>query len=334
MAKEMYDVTIIGGGPAGMFAGFYAGLRELKAQLIESLPQLGGQVNALYPEKRILDIAGIPGITGQQLTEQLEQQMAEAPIDLFLNQTVDDVEKIDDGFKITTKERVSYSKKIIIALGNGAFTPRKLAVEGAEQFENSSLFYTVNHKADFKDQEVLIAGGGDSAIDIALMLEPIAKKVHLMHRRENFRALEHSVSILQQSSVELEVPYLLKEMQKNQSGQLDLTLKKVRSEDEEKTLTVDSVIVNYGFTSNNKALTAWSLDFEENRHDIVVDSKMETSVKGVYAIGDGISFTGKVKLIASAFGEAPTAVSSVVDELYPGKRAPVHSTSLKLKNEK
>lgn len=329
MEKQVYDVTIVGGGPAGMFAAFYAGLRELKAQLIESLPQLGGQVNALYPEKTILDVAGLPNIQANQLVSQLQTQMREAPIDTFLGETVEDVVKDEDGFKIVTNQRTSYSKTVIIALGNGAFTPRPLAIDNVAQFENKQLFYFVTHKEDFKNKRVLIAGGGDSAVDMALMLEPIASQVYLMHRRETFRGLEHDVTLLKQSSVSLQVPYLLKQIEQTDAGALDLTMKKMRT-DEEKHLQVDDVIVNYGFTSDNKALTSWSLDFEEQRHDIVVNSEMLTSVPGVYAIGDGINYPGKVKLIATAFGEAPTAISAIVNQLYPGKRAPIHSTSIKL----
>lgn len=325
--EDFYDVTIVGGGPAGMFAAFYAGLRELNAQLIESLPQLGGQVSALYPEKEILDVAGYPQIEGQHLIDQLTDQMEQAPIEKYLNQTVDNVEKVTGGFKITTKQRVSYSKTVVIALGNGAFSPRKLAVDNVEQFEDHQLFYAVTHRDDFKNQRILIAGGGDSAIDMALMLEPVASEVHLMHRREKFRGLEHEVTKLKQSDVILELPYLLKEVTENEDHSLHLTMKKMRSDDE-KELDVDDVIVNYGFTSDNKALTSWSLGLEQERHDIVVDSNMQTSVGGVYAIGDGINYPGKIKLIASAFGEAPTAINAVAKQLYPDRHAPVHSTSL------
>ncbi len=263
------------------------------------------------------------------MIDQLYHQMQEAPIDTFLGETVTDVIKEENSFKIVTDKRVSYSKTVIIALGNGAFSPRKLAVENVAQFENKQLFYFVTHKEDFRDHRVLIAGGGDSAVDMALMLEPIAKQVHLMHRRETFRGLEHDVTLLKQSSVKLEVPYLLKQIDQDFAGALDLTLKKMRSDDE-RHLTVDDLIVNYGFTSDNKALTSWSLDFEEKRHDIVVNTEMQTSVPGVYAIGDGVIYPGKVKLIATAFGEAPTAISSVVNQIYPGKRAPIHSTSINL----
>ena len=204
MAEKIYDVTIIGGGPAGMFASFYCGLHELDAQLIESLPQLGGQVGALYPEKQVWDVAGMPGVTGHDLIAKLEEQMAVAPIDQFLGETVEDVIKEDDGtFTIKSAKRVSRSRAVIIALGNGAFTPRKLALEGTAEIEGKQLSYFVNHKADYADKRVAILGGGDSAIDIALMLEPVAKEVHLVHRRDQFRGLEHTVTQLKQSSVQI-----------------------------------------------------------------------------------------------------------------------------------
>lgn len=332
MTEESYDVTIIGGGPAGMFAAFYCGLHELHAQLIESLPQLGGQVAALYPEKQIWDVAGLPGVTGQELVDHLKDQLTVAPIDQFLNETVDDVVKEDDGtFTIKSSQRTSHSKAVIIALGNGAFTPRRLALDGADQLEGHQLHYFVNHKADFADQRVAVLGGGDSAIDIALMLEPIAKDVYLIHRRNQFRGLEHTVSKLKQSSVHLVTPYLPKSLTQTWDA-VTIGLKKMRS-DEEDQLTVDQLVVNYGFTANNAALTKWSLDLASERHLLKVDSTMQTSVPGVYAIGDGVTYPGKTALIATAFGEAPTAVTALAKQLYPDKRLAVHSSSMNIKRK-
>ncbi|MDD6431502.1 MAG: NAD(P)/FAD-dependent oxidoreductase [Lactobacillaceae bacterium] len=332
MTEESYDVTIIGGGPAGMFAAFYCGLHELHAQLIESLPQLGGQVAALYPEKQIWDVAGLPGVTGQKLVDRLKDQLTVAPIDQFLNETVDDVIKEDDGtFTIKSSQRTSHSKAVIIALGNGAFTPRRLALDGADQLEGHQLHYFVNHKDDFADQRVAVLGGGDSAIDIALMLEPIAKDVYLIHRRNQFRGMEHTVSKLKQSTVHLVTPYLPKSL--TQAGDdVIIGLKKMRS-DEEDQLTVDQLVVNYGFTANNAALTKWSLDLASERHLLKVDSTMQTNIPGVYAIGDGVTYPGKTALIATAFGEAPTAVTALAKQLYPDKRLAVHSSSMNIKRK-
>jgi thioredoxin reductase (NADPH) len=328
MMEQTYDVTIVGGGPAGMFAAFYAGLHELKAQLIESLPQLGGQVAALYPEKQIWDVAGEAGVQGRELIADLKKQMAIAPVDQFLGEQVTNVVKLADGtFKIESAQRTSYSKAVVIALGNGAFSPRRLALDGADQLEGRQVRYFVSDQSDFADQRVAVLGGGDSAIDMALMLEPIAKEVHLIHRRDAFRALAHTVSQLKKSQVQVETPYLPKELQVNEDDSIDLTLKKMRS-DEEKHLAVDKILVNYGFTSNNAALNEWELPLASERGLIKVDSKMETSVPGVYAIGDGVTYPGKAALIAVGFGEAPIAITALAKALYPQKRMATHSSSM------
>lgn len=333
MMEQTYDVTIVGGGPAGMFAAFYAGLHELKAQLIESLPQLGGQVAALYPEKQIWDVAGEAGVRGRELIADLKKQMAIAPVDQFLGEQVTNVVKLADGtFKIESAQRTSYSKAVVIALGNGAFSPRRLALDGADQLEGRQVRYFVSDQSDFADQRVAVLGGGDSAIDMALMLEPIAKEVHLIHRRDAFRALEHTVSQLKKSQVQVETPYLPKELQVNEDDSIDLTLKKMRS-DEEKHLAVDKILVNYGFTSNNAALNEWELPLASERGLIKVDSKMETSVPGVYAIGDGVTYPGKAALIAVGFGEAPIAITALAKALYPKKRMATHSSSMHIDSQ-
>lgn len=333
MMEQTYDVTIVGGGPAGMFAAFYAGLHELKAQLIESLPQLGGQVAVLYPEKQIWDVAGEAGVQGRELIADLKKQMAIAPVDQFLGEQVTNVVKLADGtFKIESAQRTSYSKAVVIALGNGAFSPRRLALDGADQLEGRQVRYFVSDQSDFADQRVAVLGGGDSAIDMALMLEPIAKEVHLIHRRDAFRALEHTVSQLKKSQVQVETPYLPKELQVNEDDSIDLTLKKMRS-DEEKHLAVDKILVNYGFTSNNAALNEWELPLASERGLIKVDSKMETSVPGVYAIGDGVTYPGKAALIAVGFGEAPIAITALAKALYPKKRMATHSSSMHIDSQ-
>lgn len=288
--EERYDVTIIGGGPAGMFAAFYCGLHQLKAQLIEALPQLGGQPAALYPEKRVWDVAGKAGVTGQELADDLAAQIEVAPVDQFLGEKVTDVVKEDDGsFTIHSAKRTSTSKSIVIAMGNGAFSPRKLALPGAEELEGKQVRYFANHKEDFKDQRVAVLGGGDAAIDMALMLEDVAEQVYLVHRRDAFRALEHTVAQLEASTIEKLTPYLPKDLTVNADQSVTLNLKKMRA-DEERPLEVDKVLVNYGFTSNNAALKDWSLDLASERGQIKVDQTMKTSVPGCTQSATG-SFT-------------------------------------------
>ncbi|VDG18972.1 NAD(P)/FAD-dependent oxidoreductase [Lactiplantibacillus mudanjiangensis] len=323
-----YDLTIIGGGPVGMFAAFYAGMRNAKVQLLESLPELGGQVQALYPEKMIHDIAGYPAIKGRELVKQLATQMQTFPIDVHTKSAVTNVTGEMGDFTITTVDgRVSHSKAIIVATGTGAFEPRKLAVPGAEQFEDQQLFYHIPSLADFKDRTVLVAGGGDSAIDMALMLEPVAKQVTIMHRRNQFRAMEHSVDLLKASSVTVKTPFLIKTIERLDNGQLDLMMKEVRGDAEEH-VAVDDLVVNYGFIADNKALQAWQVTPSMAHHLITVNSEMNTDVPGIAAIGDAVTFTGKLGLIASGFGEAPNAVNQLMMQLYPERRSPLHSTTL------
>lgn len=324
---KQYDVTIIGGGPAGIFAGFYAGLREASAQLIESLPVLGGQVSALYPEKRILDVAGIPDIQAQHLIDQQLEQFKGFPIDVKTNQTVTNIEPADDGFVITTSSEKSYSKSVVIAVGNGSFSPRPLAIDNVKKFEGKSLFYAITDLNHFKGHRVLIAGGGDSALDEALMLQSVAKEVHLVHRRNEFRALEYTVAQVKDSAIDVQTPYMINAIEKTDNGML-VTVKKMRSDDETETFEVDDVIVSYGFTSDHKTVDGWNLDLATDHRLFTVNTQMETSVPGIYAIGDSVTYPGKQALIATAYGEAPIAINSIMAKLYPDRRGPMHSSSI------
>lgn len=333
MNDSLYDVTIVGGGPVGMFASFYAGLHELKTQLIEALPQLGGQVMALYPEKQIWDVAGKSGVTGQQLIADLREQLSIVDVDQKLATKVTDVVKDADGFfTITTTKGTSRSKTVVIALGNGAFAPRKLALNGVEQLGAGKVNYFVQHKNTYAGQRVAVLGGGNSAMDMALMLEPIAQEVYLIHRRDEFRGLPLTLSRLQESQVRIMTPYLPRTIQEADDGAVELQLKKMRSDDET-TLSVDKVLVNYGFTSNNAALTEWHLNLATERHNIKVDSTMQTNVSGVYAIGDGNIYPGKTSLIATGFGEAPVAITALAKAIYPDKRMATHSSSMHLNSK-
>ncbi|GEN94874.1 NAD(P)/FAD-dependent oxidoreductase [Pediococcus ethanolidurans] len=326
--SEIYDITIIGGGPAGMFAGFYSGLRTAKVQIIESLAQLGGQVSALYPEKYIHDVAGFTGIKANDLIDHLHKQLMQLPVDVRLNETVTDLSKQTYGYQIVTNRGTYQTKAVITATGVGAFSPRRLAVEGAQELEDKHIFYTIPDPHRFQDKTVLIAGGGDSAIDTALMLQKVAKHVYLMHRRNQFRGMEHGVELLEKSAVELLTPYLLKKIEPMQD-QLLLTMKEVKGEHLLQK-QVDDVIVNYGFISNNKTIRQWQIQPEQQHRLFVVDRQMKTNLPLIYAIGDGVDYDGKLDLIATAFAEGPMAVSAIMKKLYPNRRGPLHSTSMEL----
>lgn len=246
---KVYDITIIGGGPVGLFTAFYGGMRQASVKIIESLPQLGGQLSALYPEKYIYDVAGFPKVRAQELVNNLKEQMAKFEPTVCLEQAVDTVEKQADGvFKLTTDQEIHYSKTIIITAGNGAFQPRKIELEEAASFEKANLHYFIDDLNQFAGQRVLICGGGDSAVDWALMLEPIAEKVTLVHRRDKFRAHEHSVENLNNSKVQVLTPFVPKELTGTENIE-QVVLEEVKG-DRKEVIDVDSVIVNFGFVSS------------------------------------------------------------------------------------
>lgn len=327
MNDKVVDMTIIGGGPTGMFAAFYGGMRNSSVKIIESLPQLGGQLAALYPEKFIYDIAGFPKISGQNLVDNLQQQMNifKDKIDICLGETVEEVEKIEDYFILRTDNETHYTKSIIITAGNGAFEPRKLPIDVTEYELKNNVHYYVKDMQRFANKEVVVFGGGDSAVDWALMIEPIAKKVTLVHRRDKFRAHEHSVEKLKQSTVELATPFIPVKFDGEQSLE-KVILQQVKG-NEMKIINADEVLVNYGFVSSLGPIKSWQLEIEKN--SIVVNSKLETNIEGIYAAGDICTYDGKINLIATGFGEAATAVSNAKVLVEPNSRVqPMHSTSL------
>ena len=321
--SQLYDITIVGSGPVGLFAAFYAHLRQANVQIIDSLPQLGGQPAILYPEKQILDVPGFPNLTGEELTNRLIEQLNGFETPVHLNETVLEIEKQDQGFTITTNKGSHLTKTVIIAMGGGAFKPRPLEVEGAEEFEN--VHYHVSNIQQYAGKQVAILGGGDSAVDWALAFEKIAPTT-LVHRRDNFRALEHSVEELKASSVSIQTPYVPSRLIGENGRASHLEITKVKS-DETQLLPIDELFVNYGFKSSVGKLKEWGLDLQ--RHKILVNRKQETSREGIYACGDCCFYDGKIDLIATGLGEAPTAVNNAINYIYPDKKVqPVHSTSL------
>lgn len=321
------DIVIIGGGPAGMFAAFYAGIRKTSCKLIESMPQLGGQLSALYPEKFIYDVAGYPQIRAQELVDQLQAQMGRFPIDVCLGEKVMEVNKRGErDFEVKTDKGVHYCKAVIITAGVGAFEPRRLELEEAARFEGVNLHYFVDDLNRFRDQDVLISGGGDSAVDWALMLEPIARQVTIVHRRDKFRAHEHSVEQLKQSRVRIVTPAEISGL--HGDGRIERVTLTDKKTGETTELSVDAVIVNFGFVSSLGPISEWGLTIENG--SILVDSKMQTSVPGIFAAGDITTYPGKLKLITVGFGEAPTAVNNAKVYIDPdAKLSPGHSSNMK-----
>ncbi|KRK82149.1 Thioredoxin-disulfide reductase [Companilactobacillus bobalius] len=328
MNDKIYDISIIGGGPAGMFAAYFARLRSLNVALIESLPKLGGQPETLYAQKHIYDIAALPKISGTELSKQLTTQLNTLDCDKYLSTSVSSIDRNeDDTWTIKTTNGEITSKAIIIAIGNGAFEPRKLTFEYDQSLEDNNLSYFVNDIEDYIGKDVLVAGGGDSAVDWAIDLSKIAKHTSLIHRRNKYRAMESSVEKLNASSVEQLNPFIIKDVNYNSDDQkkIDVTLKMVKS-DEIKTVTADKLLVNYGFVSDSRVLRSWNIDLQGPF--IKVSQEMETNLPNVFAIGDIVTYPGKLQLITTAFAEGPIAVTKALRNLYPDKNYFEHSTSI------
>ncbi|SFT01355.1 thioredoxin reductase (NADPH) [Paenibacillus sp. BC26] len=323
------DIAIIGGGPAGMFASFYGGMRQASVKIIESMPQLGGQLAALYPEKYIYDVAGFPKVTAGELVEQLKKQMELFQPDIHLEEKVVNVIKHDErSFEIVTDKTSHFAKAVIITAGVGAFEPRRLELEQAAKYEKKNLHYFISDLNQFQGKHVVVTGGGDSAVDWSLMLEPIAASVTLVHRRDKFRAHEHSVENLLNSTVRILTPYEITSLHGTHHIER-ITLQHGKTADFTELPVVDALIVNYGFVSSLGPIAEWGLEIDNG--SIVVDSRMETSIPGIFAAGDVTTYPGKLKLIAVGFGEAPTAINNAKVYVDPSaKLSPGHSSNMKL----
>ncbi len=329
------DITIIGGGPTGLFGAFYAGMRGASCRLVDALPTLGGQLMALYPEKFIFDVAGFPKVLAKDLVKGLTEQALQFGCEVRLDEIVTGLRKIEDGgighFLLETDKEVYPTRTLLIAAGIGAFEARKLLAEGVEVWEGRGLDYKVLDPGGFAGQRVLIVGGGDSAFDWVVNLAPIAPSVMLIHRRDGFRA--HAATIREverlRQAGRCDVRTFT-EVQSIEGGERieRVTLLNNKTGDVE-TLPFDAVLPQLGFHSDLGAIKAWGLDTE--KADIVVNQVMSTNVPGIYAAGDIASYEGKLKLIATGAGEACTAVNNAVHYIDPKRKVnPGHSSDLKI----
>lgn len=315
---KKYDLAIIGAGPVGLYATNYSQLHGLKTVVFDSLSEIGGQPRMLYPFKTILDIPAIASISGEELISNLQ---LDASINLVLNHEVKSVEKTEAGFTIDNDYQV---RSVIIATGNGAFNPRKFPVNLDKQAEKH-VHYFVKDPTIFANQKVGVFGGGDSALDWALELAKTAKEVTLIHRRNEFRGLESNLAKLQQTDkVTVLTPFLPKEAALV-DDQLEILLKEVGSQTE-KRVKFDQIVVAYGFKANNRFVKKWGVELDGA--NIATQAEMKTNIDGIYAIGDVVSYPGRVPIIGVGFGEAQIAINSIMRNLFPEKSLTIHSTSL------
>ncbi|QIL50277.1 NAD(P)/FAD-dependent oxidoreductase [Weissella coleopterorum] len=329
--KEV-DLVIIGAGPVGLFATFYARLRELNVVLIESLDITGGQPQNLYPQKQILDVPGWLGLDGTNLTSQLQAQMEQLQPEVYLGTTVTNVSNLTEAVLVKTDRQIDFkAAAVLVATGKGAFEPRRLTSDLEQNFENHGLYYFVQDLQQFKNQRVTVLGGGDSAVDLANQLSTIAKDVTIVHRRNNFRALEHALVTLAENKVHKMTPYTIQRIARQADQSFKLDLQTTRGH-EERQLTTDAIIVSYGFQSENKIVEGWSIDPVMARQKMVVDQNMRTSVERVFAIGDAAEFEHKAELIVTGFGDAPVAINTIIDQYLQTHQGVLHSSSIKIKD--
>jgi ferredoxin/flavodoxin---NADP+ reductase len=351
-STHLFDTTIIGGGPVGLFAAFYAGLRQMTCKIIDSLEELGGQLTALYPEKYVYDVAGFPKVFARDLARNLIEQAMEYQPTICLGEVVTTLEILKGHapaeppeiqgalaqgltvYKVTSDHATHYTRTLIISAGAGAFSPKKLLLKDAATtaaLENRGIYYACRSKSVFADKRILIAGGGDSALDWAWNLHETTaggdgSGITLIHRRNQFRAHEESVKRLQRTKVKIltfsEIDAIHHEDGVIKAVELVNNQTKARH-----TLHVDAILVQFGFSSSLGPIKNWPLKIEKNA--IAVNQEMETELSGVFAVGDVSAFKGKLKLIVTGFGEAAIAVNVAKTRIDPhAKMFPGHSSEM------
>lgn len=321
---QVYDVTIIGAGPAGLFAAFYAGMRQMSTKIVDGLEEIGGQLTALYPEKYIFDMPGFPKVKAKDLVREQAEQGLQYGAEVCLGEKIITLEQSEGVWRLVSeKGNVHLTRTVIITGGAGSFSPKRLPLDDLDRWESRGLHYFVKKPEVFEDQAVLIVGGGDSALDYALQLEPIAKQVMLIHRRDKFRAHEETVQQLLRSSVEVN---LFWEVGAIHGGdhieQVEIFNNK---NNERRTLECRHILTALGFHADIGPIKNWGLELQGG--SILVNSRMETNLPGVYGAGDIVTYDGKLKLIATGVGEAATAVNHAKTFIDPQARAfPGHSS--------
>ncbi len=333
---DIRDISIIGAGPAGLFALFYAGMRGATAQIIDALPQPGGQLAALYPEKYIFDVAGFPKVLAKDLVSSLVQQAGQFAQPIHLGQRIIGLEEADGVFTLVTETDRFPSRAVIIAAGIGAFSPRRLPQACAEPWYGKGIHEIVLEPKQFAGQHVVIIGGGDSAFDWAHQLEGVAKGITLVHRSDRFRAHQATVDAVMASAAAgrtavhtfHELADVIAEDGKIKALELkDIKAKTTRRVD------CDVVLPMLGFVSDMGPLLQWGLNIEKD--EIVVSQTMETGRPGIWASGDVNTYPGKLKLIATGFAESAIAVNQAVHWVYPDKKVnPGHSSNLAVFGQK
>jgi thioredoxin reductase (NADPH) len=315
------DAVIIGAGPVGLFAVFELGLLDMKAHVVDILDKVGGQCAELYPEKPIYDIPGLPIVTGQELTDRLMEQIKPFGATFHLGQRVDALERLGEGrFRLITDAGTQFvTKVVVIAAGGGSFTPKRPPLAGIEAYEGTSVFYSVRRIEDFRGKDVLIVGGGDSALDWVLNLQPVANRLTLLHRRDDFRGAPHSVEKMRSLVADKKMDLRIGQVTELHGEAGALTAATVRAKEGEVRVECSRMLPFFGLTMKLGPVANWGLNLEENL--IPVDTeKFQTSESGIFAVGDINTYPGKLKLILSGFHEVALMAQAAYHIVYPGKK--------------
>ncbi len=334
MTDQVFDITIIGAGPVGLAAAYYAGHREATVCILESLEQLGGQVGAVYPEKHVFDVAGHPKVLGQSLVDLCVEQGLQFGPEVLFHEEVESLHRLalngDEVLCVTTQSgKAVHTRAVIVTAGHGAFEPRKLGIDGVDEWEGKGLHYFVRRKDAFRGKSCVIVGGGDSALDWTLGLQDTASlPITLVHRRQRFRALESSVSaarrLEEEGKVRILAPAEVREIRGN--GLVEGVVVENTETGESEELRCDAVITLLGFHSHLGSIAEWGLELHGKRQILVEPKTMETSIPGVYAAGDVAGYDGKITLITIGFGEAAIAANNAIAAIRGEKVQPKYST--------
>ena len=330
------DVVIIGAGPVGLFAVFELGLLDLKCHLLDILDRPGGQCAELYPEKPIYDIPGCPVISGQELTDNLLEQAAPFAPNFHFGRMVEKLQRLEDGrFRLVTDDGNEYTAAVVvIAAGGGSFQPKRPPIRGIEAYEGRSVFYSVRHMDAFRDHDVMIVGGGDSALDWTLNLQPIARRLTLVHRRDAFRAAPDSVNKMTALVADGKIDLVIGQVSDLEGDDGQLSAATIKGNDGSETrVPVTRMLPFFGLTMKLGPIANWGLNLNENL--IPVDTeKFETSEPGIFAIGDINWYPGKLKLILSGFHEAALMAQAAKRIVHPEERVVFQYTTSSSKLQK
>ena len=322
---QVFDLIIIGGGPTGLFGAFYAGMRQMSTKIIDGLPELGGQLTALYPEKYIYDMPGFPRVLAKDLVAAQVEQGLQYGAEVVLGRKVVGLHRDDDGVWTLLDQagQEHRCRTVLITAGAGSFDPKRIPLTGGQAWEGRGIHYFVRRLENFRGKRVLVVGGGDSAVDWALALEDVAEAVTLIHRRDRFRAHEESVEKLLASGVEVALFWEISEIRGDEhlTG-VQLTNNQTGAQ---RDLEVSDVILALGFSADIGPIKGWGLETQGST--ICVNTRMETNLPGIYAAGDVVTYDGKLKLIATGVAEAAIGVNHAKTYIDPASRAfPGHSS--------